>query len=295
LLYQSLFPDRYFFAFDHLDYGEFRKVPVVSDYQEFKIPRAYEKDIFYMKNQKIYNYTWKDVILKGFWKKRLTALWVHRNVRRYKRRLEELSEPNLNLDEPYVYFPLHLQPEMTTSTLGDQYNDQLLALERLHLETPDDWFIYIKENPIQTEVMRGDWFFERLKALPKVKMAPIQTSTYQLIKHSRFVATITGTAGWEAISGGKNVLVFGRPWYLSLPGVFKYKNGFSLDNLVNNPIDHELLELALSQLMKKTGKGIMDEAYIKIMPDFDSLENGRKIACFLKKVLYGQPAPLKSF
>ena len=41
----------------------------------------------------------------------------------------------------YVYFPLHVQPEMTTDTLGGIYEDQLLALERLDRILPDDWCI----------------------------------------------------------------------------------------------------------------------------------------------------------
>ncbi len=69
-------------------------------------------------------------------------------------------------DERYVYFPLHLQPEMTTDILGGDYADQVLALEQLRILIPDDIAIYVKENPKQTGRLRGEAFFDRLSKIP---------------------------------------------------------------------------------------------------------------------------------
>jgi hypothetical protein len=292
VFYQSLFPQRYFFAFHHQDFGWFKQIPNINAPEPFSIPRQHEKDIFYMKNQKPYRYRLREVLFKDFRKKRFNALWVHRNVRRYQRQLQVTIDPGLDFSQPYVYFPLHLQPEMTTATLGDEYNDQLLAIERLSKAIPSHWHIYVKENPIQTEVMRGDWFFDRLKSLPCVKIVPTQTNTHQLIQHSQFVATITGTAGWEAITGGKNVLVFGRPWYLTLPGVFRYQDGVSLDTLVNQPIDHAKLEEAFSRLCQKMGGGMVSEDYKPLMPGFDPAENEQMLARTLKQILQETSVPV---
>lgn len=71
-------------------------------------------------------------------------------------------------NEKYVYFPLHLQPEMTTSTLGKEYNDQILAIERVARIIPEDWYIYVKENPLQTNAYRDKYFYKRLQGIKKL-------------------------------------------------------------------------------------------------------------------------------
>lgn len=52
-----------------------------------------------------------------------------------------------------------------------------------------------------------------------------------MIRNSEFVATITGTAGFEAISGGKPVLAFGLAWYRGLPGVTIYNSNTALKDI----------------------------------------------------------------
>ena len=65
----------------------------------------------------------------------------------YFETLLEFESQEIKLDCEYVYFPLQLQPELTTSTLGGGFSDQLLAIEKLADIIPDKCFIYVKENP----------------------------------------------------------------------------------------------------------------------------------------------------
>lgn len=62
----------------------------------------------------------------------------------YNNMLKKYSR-KIDLNLKYVYFPLHLQPEMTTSVLGGIYSDQVLAIERLAKIIPSDWYIYVKK------------------------------------------------------------------------------------------------------------------------------------------------------
>ena len=50
---------------------------------------------------------------------------------------------------------------------------------------------------------------------------PTETDTYELIEHSRAVATVTGTPAWEAILRGKPAVMLGYYWYRDCPLVFK--------------------------------------------------------------------------
>ena len=157
-----------------------------------------------------------------------------------------------DFDRKFVYFPLHFQPEMTTSTLGGCFSDQILAIEHLSRILPDDIWIYVKENPKQTGAMRGPQFFDRLDRIPNLKILPSYANTFELIDKSEFVATVTGTVGWEAIRKGKNVLVFGMPWYRSLPGAIQFHKGITYEMILDCKIEHSTLEQQTGELLSRS-------------------------------------------
>ena len=157
-----------------------------------------------------------------------------------------------DFDRKFVYFPLHYQPEMTTSTLGGCFSDQILAIEDLFCILPDDTWIYVKENPKQTGAMRGRQFFDRLDRIPNLKFLPSYANTFELIEKSEFVATVTGTVGWEAIRKGKNVLVFGLPWYRNLPGVIQFHKGINYEMILDCKNEHSVLEQQTGELLSRS-------------------------------------------
>lgn len=173
-----------------------------------------------------------------------------RNKLLYRKNLSKFFSDNVNFDKKYVYFALHLQPEMTTDTLGGRYYDQCLAIKQLSQIIPDDWRIVVKENPKQTYYMRDAEFFKRIKSIPKVLLVGKDVETYKLIEFSQFVSTITGTVGWEAISGGKCALVFGLAWYRFFNGVFTYRDDLTVDEIVNCKVDHDELCIDVYNLRK---------------------------------------------
>ncbi len=136
-----------------------------------------------------------------------------------------------DLAKKFVYVPLHYQPESSTSSLGDVFVDQILMIETLAVALPKDWVIYVKEHPTQW-LIRGPVYFgyryrgyyEKIAKLPNVFLIPISTDSFTLIDKSQALATVTGSAGWEAVLRDKPALVFGYPWYRDCPGVFMVNN-----------------------------------------------------------------------
>lgn len=185
--------------------------------------------------------------------------------------------------EKYVYFPLHLQPEMTTSTLGKEYNDQILAVERVARIIPEDWYIYVKENPLQTYAYRDKYFYKRLQGIKKVKLIKSNTNTYDLIRNSEFVATITGTAGFEAISGGKPVLVFGLAWYRSLPGVTIYNSDTALKDIFTE-FTVEDVKKEYERLNHNMIEGVVAEECLQYV-EIDYDKNCGVVYNFLKEII----------
>ena len=109
-------------------------------------------------------------------------------------------EPDLM--QPFVYFPLHYQPEASTVPMG-AYADQLLVAALLNAHLPEGVLIYIKEHP-----RAGGWltrspeYYAQLLAMKKVRLIARAVDTFLLREHCRAVATVTGSAGFEALFRG---------------------------------------------------------------------------------------------
>jgi hypothetical protein len=146
-----------------------------------------------------------------------TRLRVHRTLRNglaYWWARKALPSPGTN----FVYFPLHLQPEAQTSPMGGVFVDQYLAVEMLARALPPGWVLVIKEHPVQRMAKRDYGFYARLGRIGNVRLVSRSTGTFTLTEQCRAVASITGTAGWEALFMAKPVLVFGNAFYRGAPG-----------------------------------------------------------------------------
>lgn len=205
--------------------------------------------------------------------------YLYKSVRYMKYRISHSAAiRRINEFGPYAYFPLHLQPEMTTSSLGGMYVDQVLAIERLARKMPSGSRVVVKENPKQNEYQRPASFYTRLAAIPNVVLIPTDTNTFGLIQGSMFVATVTGTAGWEAVNLGKPALVFGKAWYERLPGVFKYKSDIDLDTVISFNSDRVLLECKYRELLSLSWPGIISSPCFALTPGLDIHGNNQKVA-----------------
>ena len=176
--------------------------------------------------------------LRSLW----TSLTVHRDFSVFKtlltyipRRLgPNLKKEYLRVQSPvdfakkFVYATLQYQPESQTCPQAGVFADQLLMIETLSAALPAGWLIYVKEHPALWLVLgvkfynfRPKGYYETLASLKNVKVVPVETNSFQLIRHSQAVATGAGSVGWEALLRSKPVLVFGYPWYQHCEGAFK--------------------------------------------------------------------------
>lgn len=188
---------------------------------------------------------------------------------------------SVDFDKKFVYFALHLQPELHTSTLGGIYNDQVLAIEKLSKILPKDFFIYVKEHPQQLFFQRDEYFFRRLKKLKNVKYISSKISTYKLMSKAQFVSTITGTVAWEAVTGGKPSLIFGKAWFRNLHGVFEYSDNLNINEIIDFNVNHEIVEKEYNQLILKSRKGTTNADYISFVKDFSLINNTNLLKQFI--------------
>jgi hypothetical protein len=132
----------------------------------------------------------------------------------------------IELNEKFIYFPLHYQPEGTTCPMGGHFVWQILAIKMLSYHIPDKALIYVKEHPsiVHFEVGRDVRLYKELKEINNVRLVPFNIESSELVKNSIAVATITGTAAFEAVFKGKKSIIFGNHINAHAPNIFSVKN-----------------------------------------------------------------------
>lgn len=126
-------------------------------------------------------------------------------------------------DSRFCFFPLHVQPEMSTMTYAPFYLDQLTIIENVAKSLPVDMRLVVKEHPSMIG-KRGKGYYERLKQIPNVLLISPAMDSHALIKKSSFVFTITGTAGLEGLLFGKNVISLGSVYWSKCPLIINGKS-----------------------------------------------------------------------
>lgn len=174
-------------------------------------------------------------------------------------------KPNLN--SKFIYVPLHYQPERTTAPQGGLFAFQELMIEMLSKAAPSNTIIYVKEHSKQE--IRGRYldYYEKLLKYDNVYLIDNSYSSLQLIQNSFSVATVTGTAGWEAVCLEKPVVLFGSIFFQYGPGVFKIQSfedlEFAFIKIAQNDtgINKKNLYMFLNCVAKYSYHGFSDELY----------------------------------
>jgi len=187
----------------------------------------------------------RPLFVRGLAMRRYVQRWS--SIRRgFEKEYRSLVK-HVDFSEKFVYVPLQNQPEGNTSAMGDVFVDQILMIDIVASALPAGWKLYVKESPLQWSAFRayagryGD-YYKDIASLRNVTFVSPDTPTLELIDKSQAVATVTGTAGWEAVLRGKPALLFGYIWYMCCDGVFqvgskkdveealmKIKNGYKPD------------------------------------------------------------------
>ena len=280
LLYQTIFDNRFFIISDLDQFGKI-------NYDESKKPENFEHLLdyhnqyinnvqnFILRNVNIMNSPFKTFLnSRRKTKTILIKLLNFLNILNrkdyqieYKNNLKKLFISKKEFKKVFekktkkIYFPLHFQPELSTSVLGGSYDDQILVIERLSMFAGDNWDIIIKDNPRQTYYQRGSFFFKRLKNFSNIHVVDSMHDSLELIKKSDLVATVTGTPGWEAIKYRKKVLVFGNSWYSYIHGCLRVNNNTSdeeIHNFLNQSYNDNKFKSDFNRLFSQSFEGITD-------------------------------------
>lgn len=142
---------------------------------------------------------------------------------------------SFNSAKDYFLFPLHLQPEASTSVQATYFCDQLNTIKNIGFSLPFPYKLYVKEHPSAIGT-RPKTFYKELKKIPNVFLVSPFESVKNLVKKSSGIITLTSTIGMEAALFGKPVYVLGDVFYSYHPLCKRIKNFKELHQVLQNDL-----------------------------------------------------------
>jgi hypothetical protein len=126
--------------------------------------------------------------------------WLNKNAQGSLAQLE-------NTD--FVFFPLATEPETALQGLSPEYFFQLESIALLSKELPAGYKIAVKETFFAVG-RRPDNFYRQIMEFKNVVMLRPDELGVNCARLAKATITINGTAGLEAATAGRPVIVFGR-------------------------------------------------------------------------------------
>lgn len=321
LLTQTIFPEKYLIVSDIRNFGDYKNnkeydkklideilskkdiyrevtFKVADDFKKRGLPpythpkespywSQYEEEKKIDKLKKYLNFRFiKKKILQFFIylkiikRKNLEKIYLENlnNIELKSNRIKEV----LNLKGKKILFTLHSQPEMSTSLLANDFDDQIRVMEKLNRKIiSSKYSLFVKEHHIQNHYQRDEMFFKRLKYLKNIQFLDRNYSTKKILESVDFVATCSGTIGFEALILGKKCLLFGQSWYSKLHGVLVIKKNTSdqeILNFLNEKFNYEKFYISLQSLYSSFKDGIVLKTYTSFINNFDEIDNSKKVA-----------------
>ena len=119
-----------------------------------------------------------------------------------------------SLSEPFVYFPLHMEPEATTLVYSPLFNDQSHAIDVIAKSLPAGVSLLVKENP-KMWGKRPVSFYERASRNAGVIWVEPEAPSQDILAECVAAVTLTSTTALEAVLLDKPIACFGEAPYVS--------------------------------------------------------------------------------
>lgn len=148
---------------------------------------------------------------------------------------------NIESDPPFVYFPLHYEPERMLSISAPFRTGQLEIIKSISKSIPIEYELYVKEHPVMNTIgWRSLSFYKELMDLPNVKLIHPSVSPDEILSKCSLTVTINGTTGLESLFFQKPTVVFNENFYSSLSSVSVVRDLNDLPEIIRTSLTKQI-------------------------------------------------------
>jgi hypothetical protein len=197
---------------------------------------------------------------RGYWKNYgVTPMKVVKNeiinvikTRLRSNFLKNNTQRKINTTQPFVYFPLQTEPERTLLMTGKFYSNQIEVISNIAKSLPINFKLFVKEHPTQKFLgWREINYYKKIKELPNVELYHPSISNLDMIKSSKLVITIAGSAGLESVCYQKPAIILADLIYSSIPSVFRLKNIDDLPDTIRKALKTKVSLADVNEFISK--------------------------------------------
>ena len=152
--------------------------------------------------------------------------------------LRDLYDPFTPEKDEYVFFPLHLEPEIALLLQAPTQTDQVNLIRLIARSLPVRYKLYVKDHPEMAQY-RTRSYYKAIKKNPNVKLIDARQSSFPITAHAKLITTITGSVGWEALMFKKPVVSFGHVFYNTLPATTYCDKMEELPSIIKQRLEHD--------------------------------------------------------
>jgi hypothetical protein len=152
--------------------------------------------------------------------------------------IDKNLEYEIYLNEKFILFTLHQEPERVLLIGAPFYTNQIEIIRQIAKSLPIGFKLYVKEHFSQElREWREISYYKEILEIPNVRLYHPTSNIEELIKKSSLVISISGTSGLEAAFFQKPSIVMADLGYTILPSIQKLDSIENLPNLIRNGLD----------------------------------------------------------
>lgn len=135
-----------------------------------------------------------------------------------------------NFNQPFIYCPLHMEPEATILMYSPWLRDQIELCRLISQALPVGVSLLVKENPKMINI-RSSSFYKKLKEIHNVILVSPGIESKVLIDKSIGVISLAGNASFEAVILGKHSMCLAKPPFADVVEYSNFAELFKLNDL----------------------------------------------------------------
>lgn len=165
---------------------------------------------------------------------------------------------------PFVYFPLHQEPERSLLIAAPFYTNQIETIRHVAKSLPIGFRLYVKEHPTQGPARgwRATSTYKEILKIPNVALIHPSFSSKDLIKKCSLVITVGGTTCFEAAFYQKPSIMFADLDYKLLPSVHKLNFLEDLPSAIRNSLGKKSDATFLEKYVQLINQNSFDFDYL---------------------------------